>query len=263
MTAAGVVAVVVVMRRPDVTPPPVEVVAEVERVDGAFPVQPGTALREREWVETGPTTRLALRFPDGLSVRVDSRSRMQLVSTSILELASGGVYVDSGRRSAPIEVRTRFGTARDIGTQFETRLVGDVLQIRVRTGVVELRRPDGEPLHARAGTEVTLSGDDVRSRTIEGHGPAWMWAAALAPRFEIEGRSVAALLEHVSHEQGWSLRYADAALARDASSIVLHGSVAGLELEDALAAALATSDLIHRVEDGELVVSRRAERQRP
>jgi len=262
LAITGVVSAILV-RRADVTPAAVEEIAEVDRVDGAFPSAPGAPLREREWLETGGATRVALRLRDGTSVRVDAASRVQLLTSSAIALAAGGVYIDSGRRSAAIEVRTRLGTARDIGTQFETRLLDEALQIRVRTGIVELQRAGAEPVHARAGTELTLTDGNVSRRPIAGHGPEWSWVAALAPSFDIEGRSVGAFLEHVSHEQGWTLRYADAALARDASSIVLHGSVAGLALEEALAAALATSDLTYRVRDGELVVTRRTEGQRP
>ena len=122
---------------------------------------------------------------------------------------------------------------------------------------MELRRGRDDPVTARAGTELTLEGKEITKRPVHRDGPEWGWAAALAPPFDIEGRSVAAFVEHLSRERGWSLRYVDAALARDASGIILHGSVAGLEPEQALAAALASSDLVHRVRDGELLVSRR------
>jgi ferric-dicitrate binding protein FerR (iron transport regulator) len=250
------------MPRGDVAAPPAGIVAHVERVEGAFPLPPGAPLREREWIETTAPTRAALRLADGTSVRLDAGCRMRLLSVAAIELTHGGLYIDTDRESAGLEVRTAIGTARDIGTQFETRLTGGSLLVRVRTGVVELRRSDGAHVMAPAGTELTVRGNDTTRRSVARDGREWDWAAALAPRFDIEGRSVAAFLEHVSRERGWSLRYADAALARDASGIILHGSVAGLEPEDALAAALATSDLVHRVSEGELVVSRRAEEER-
>jgi ferric-dicitrate binding protein FerR (iron transport regulator) len=261
LAALGVTSTVALIRRGGVASPPPEVVAHVERVEGAFPLASGSTMREREWMETSAAARVALRLTDGTSVRLDSASRMRLLSPAVIELVHGGMYIDTGRMAAALEVRTVFGTVRDIGTQFETRLAAGSLRLRVRTGLVEFRRGSGEPLTARAGTELTVKGGETTSRPISGHGTEWAWVAALAPRFEIEGRSVAAFLEHISREQGWSLRYADAALARDASSIILHGSVTGLDAEDALAAALATSDLGHRVRDGELVVSRRMEQE--
>lgn len=262
LAAVGAAAIAFVMPRSDVVSPPAQILAHVERVEGTLPFAPGAPLREGDWVEMPPATRAALRLIDGASVRLDAGCRMRLLSPAAIELTHGGLYIDTERDSAGLEVRTAVGIARDIGTQFETRLTGGSLQIRVRTGVVEFRRQGRDTVTARAGTELTLHGNDVTSRSVARDGREWDWAAALAPRFDIEGRSVAAFLEHVSREHGWSLRYADAALARDASSIILHGSVAGLGPDEALEAALATSSLVHRVSDGELVVSRRSEEER-
>lgn len=261
LAVAGAAALAVMRPRAGVTPP-AAILAHVERVEGAFPLAAGDLLREREWVTTSSATRVSLRLSDGASVRLDAGCRMRLLSPAAIELTQGGLYIDTDRDSTGLEVRTPIGIARDIGTQFEARLAGSSLQIRVRTGVVELRRRDADAVTARAGTELTLRGNEITSRSVSRDGREWAWAAALAPRFDIEGRSVAAFLEHVSREHGWSLRYADAALARDASGIILHGSVAGLEPEEALGAALATSDLVHRVNDGELMVSRRSGEER-
>jgi len=262
MAAVGAAAFAILAPRSDVASPPAEILARVERVEGTLPFGPGASIRGGEWVETAASTRASLRLPDGTSVRLDAASRMRLLSPAAIELAQGALYVDTARESTGLEVRTAVGTLRDIGTQFETRLTAGSLQIRVRTGVVELRRPDGDAVTARAGTELTLRGNEVTSRSVSRDGREWEWAAALAPRFDIEGRSVAAFLEHVSRERGWSLRYTNAALARDASSIILHGSVVGLAPEEALGAALASSNLAHRITDGELVVSRRTEDER-
>ena len=249
------------MRRDVVVSPASRLVAKVEQVDGPFEHAAGVWLREGAWVETAPHSRVAMRLTGGTSVRLDAGSRARLISASIVELVDGALYVDTGGESGGLEVRTAVGTARDIGTQFDVRLFGRSLRVRVRTGVVELRREGGDhSVTARAGTEITVTGQETVTRPIAAYGSDWAWAASLAPRFDIEGRSVAAFLEHVSREQGWSLRYEDAALARDAASIILHGSVAGLEPDDALAAALATSNLEHHVRNGELTVSRRAER---
>ena len=57
------------------------------------------------------------------------------------------------------------------------------------------------------------------------------------------------------------MRYADAALAREASGIVLHGSVNGLPPREALDVAITTSGLQHRLESGELTVFRGSARE--
>ena len=254
--AAGLVLVVRLTKpREDVVAPMRETVATVERVDGEARLAPEDSVRTGEWVETGATARVALRLSDGTSVRLDTGSRTRLLSSTLIELAYGALYLDTGGDSKGLEVRTPMGTVHDVGTQFEIRLSDASLRLRVRTGVVEVRR-GAQSIPARPGTEVTLAAAGTVSRRVSAHGPEWEWAVNLAPAFEIEGRPLAAFLDHLSREHGWTLRYADAALARDASSIILHGSVNGLQPRDALEVALTTSGLFHRFRDGELLVSR-------
>ena len=131
--------------------------------------------------------------------------------------------------------------------------------MRVRSGVVEVRR-GAEIQSARPGTELMMSGGSSVSRTVEPYGSEWAWAAGVGPSFEIEGRPLAAFLEHLCREQGWTLAFTDATLARGASGIILHGSTEGLSPSDALAVVLATAGLTHRITDGELVVTRIAPR---
>jgi hypothetical protein len=73
---------------------------------------------------------------------------------------------------------------------------------------------------------------------------------------EIEGLTLAVYLERLARERGWELHYADPALADDASSIILHGSVNGLPPREALDIAINTSGLRHRLENGRLMVLR-------
>jgi ferric-dicitrate binding protein FerR (iron transport regulator) len=195
-------------------------------------------------------------------VRFDHGSRARLVSASVLELGAGAVYVDSGRQSPAsrnaLEVHTSFGVVRDIGTQFEVRLSNSSLRVRVRSGVVEVRRGvrGDDVSSARPGTELTLGPTGASSRAVMAYGPEWAWAASLAPAFEIEGRTLGAFLEYLCREQGWTLAYEDPKLTLEASGIILHGQTTGLQPSEALAVVLATTGLTHRFEDGALVVAR-------
>jgi hypothetical protein len=271
VTAAAAAAVLLIrVARVDPTPAPVPgVVATVERVAGIpYLVRPaGSSVAERvrlapggsvaagEWIETGEAARAALRLNDGASVRLDLLSRARLISSTVIELAAGAVYLDTGREATRLEVRTPLGSVHDIGTQFEVRLLAQAVRIRVRSGMVELRR-GGEPIAARAGTELTASAAGAVSQAIAPTGEDWAWAVSLGATFAIEGRTVAAFLEHVAREQGWVVRYGDPGLTRDASAIILHGSIAGLAPQDAVAVALSASGLGHRFEGEELVVFR-------
>jgi murein DD-endopeptidase MepM/ murein hydrolase activator NlpD len=249
------------------------IVAVVERVDGSPHLVTSAAsgdaralasrdeVRTGQWVQTGASARVALQFADGASVRIDRDSRVQVLSAGAIELASGAVYIDTGRTAGRFEVRTAVAIARDIGTQFEVRLVPNLttssfaIRVRVRTGTVELEQ-GGRIASGRAGTEVIFSGTGTISRPISAYGPEWDWTASLAPPFDIEGQMLSAFLGRVAHEHGWELRYADASLQREASEIVLHGSVTGLSPGHAVQVAITTSGLRYRLDNGDLVVMR-------
>jgi ferric-dicitrate binding protein FerR (iron transport regulator) len=215
----------------------------------------GETIRAGEWITTDANARTALRFADGTSVRLDVGSRLRPISSSGIELSAGAVYVDTVREAGRFEVRTAMATAFDVGTQFEVRLLDRTVRLRVRTGIVELK-DDTRSVSGRAGTEITLSATGAVSRPIVAHGSEWEWVASISPPLEMEGASVAAFLERVAREQGWTVRYADPALAREASGIVLHGSVHGLHPREIVDVAIAASGLRHRFENGELVVLR-------
>jgi hypothetical protein len=238
------------------TSPPAEPVATIEHIDGADPAgSRGRIVHTGEWIDTGSHTRTNLRFTDGTSVRLDTASRVFIISSSVIELAAGAVYVDSGQPHSRFEIRTAFATAHDIGTQFELRLIDDRLRLRVRTGVVELR-DRARLIAARPGTEITWSAVGAVSRPIEVHGPEWDWTSRAAAPAEMEGETLARFLDHVAREQGWTVAYADSSIARDAQAIVLHGSVLGLTAEQAIEVAIVSSGLQHQLESGALHVFR-------
>lgn len=245
-------------------------VASVERLDGSggrvsgrsaatlTSIQLADGVRVGDRIETDATSRVGLRLLEGVSVRLDHGSRARLLSATRIELGAGAVYVDSGPESPELEVHTSFGVVKDIGTQFEIRVDATSLRVRVRSGVVEVHR-GAEIVSARPGTELKVGAESITSRAVEPYGAEWAWTASVGPRFEIEGRPLAAFLEHLCREQGWTLAYADPALARGASGIILHGSTEGLTPLDALKIVLATTGLAHRFEDGELLVTRVAQ----
>ncbi len=262
--AAALVLVAGALRRDRGSSTPGAPVAQVERVtsDGVTrggAVVKGLALNEPiragEWIDTGPRLRVALRFLDGTSVRLDRDSRIRVLSARTIELSSGAVYVDTASESDRFEVRTPVALARDLGTQFEVRLLDRTLRLRVRTGIVQLTSR-ARSVAGRAGTEIAFSDRGAVSRPIPIHGPEWDWTASVSPSLDIEGLTLATFLERVTREHGWELSYDDAALARDASEIVLHGSVRDLSISDAVQVAVDTSGYRYRLEGGRLLVLR-------
>jgi hypothetical protein len=218
----------------------------------------GDALRPGSLVETADG-RVALRMASGHSVRLDADTRARLVSGSALALERGAAYVDSGPAGAAgsFEVRTPLGVARDVGTQFEVRLVqGDGLLVQVREGSVELRR-DGASHTAAAGTELRMDADGTLTRAaVARYGAPWDWVLEIAPGFDAAGRSLADLLDWAAREGGWELRFADDALAALAAETELHAPLAGLTPRQAVAVMVRGSNLTYRLEEGALLIER-------
>jgi len=274
-TVLAAAAIVILMVRMNVTRDsaraPEQAVATGERIEGApvlrrqaggrletLPLFPATSIRAEDVIETDGSSRASLRATGGSSVRIDRGSRIRLVAPAVVELVEGAVYIATSEGSRNFEVRTPIGTVHDVGTQFEVRLAETSLRVRVRSGRVEIRRRAGV-VPAGAGSETTVTSRGVDARHVSPYGPEWDWTTGLAAAFDIEGRSLEAYLDHVTREQGWTLRYANPALAGAASRAVLHGSIEGLKAEDALGVALATSGLQYRLRDGEVLVSRPAD----
>ena len=255
----------VILEQPAAPIPLVALVATIDQLEGLprrlldpdsvtdSAIRLGDSIRVGEWIVTDERARVGLRFRDGTSVRLDALSRARLLSAGMIELVAGAVYVDTERESGRFEVRTSLATARDVGTQFEVRLVDEGLRLRVRSGLVELT-DGGRRVSGSGGTEVMFSEGGAVSRPFAPHGSDWEWTTRISPVVEIEGLALATFLDRLAREQGWTLRYQDPALAKQASQIVLHGSVKGLRPQDALDVAIATSGLHHRLERGELSV---------
>lgn len=212
-------------------------------------------------VETGRGSgdHLALRTTTGLALRLDAGTRLRLDGADRVTLERGAVYVDSGPAGHGIAVATPLGVARDLGTRFEVRLLGDgspALRVRVRDGQVEVAAP-GVKAAAGAGVELTVGGDGSVHRTaVPAHGPDWQWVIAAAPPFQLEGRSLADFLAWVTTETGWSVVYDDPSLAASAATISLHGSLAGLPADQAPGVVLPGAALDYRLEESILRVSR-------
>jgi ferric-dicitrate binding protein FerR (iron transport regulator) len=221
----------------------------------ATPLSMSTPIYPDDVIDTDAESRVGLQLGDGSSIRIDRGSRVRFLTPVVLEVIAGAAYVATADRSQGFEVRTTMGNLRDVGTQFEVRLTPSLLRLRVRTGIVEIRRGTGIDT-AAAGTETTVTTTGIAVRPVRAYGSEWEWTTAVAPAFAIEGRTLGSYLEHLAAEQGWTLYYADPAVAEMATRNILHGSVEGLNAEDALGVVLVTSGLEYRLRSGELSVSR-------
>lgn len=252
-------------------PPPLSIApaAFIEVVSGSVEIDPpGEAPRiessatERgietgSGLRTGPSDRAAIRLLDGAIVRIDVESALRLPAAGVIELDSGGVYVDSAR-GGPVEVRTPLGSARDIGTQFEVRSETATLTVKVRRGAVAVQPRTGPPMTIESGTAVSLGANGSRSTALLGATSSeWTWTVAVASTPEIEGMSVADLLDWISSETGVAIRYENAETERFARSTVLHGSLGRLRPEQIAATVLPGAGL-QAEERGDALLIRRA-----
>lgn len=215
----------------------------------------GRMLLEGSRLTTREEQRVAIRMAGGASLRLDQNSAIELGRSDEIRLLAGGVYVDAAAGDRPTVVRTPLGVTRDIGTQFEVRLESRMLRVRVREGTVVVDRGRG---HRRltAGSELTVDAGAERTSDLAPDDPVWGWVQAVAPRIDIEGRSVADFAIRASRESGVPVRYADAEAGRIASASILHGAVEGLPPLEALEAVLPTAGLEARRDAGVLVIGR-------
>ena len=226
---------------------------------GGEPIHAGAVIETEAGDALGaPTGRAAIRLTGGQSVRLDGGSRVRFASRSSMVLERGALYVDSDS-GANVEVRTALGVVRDIGTQFEVRLLPGsqatpALRVRVREGSVELTSHDQAHLVV-AGEELRTSGDGRVERAASPiYGPHWDWVLETAKVPDVAGRPLKDFLDWAEREGGWTVRFADRATTDVAAKTVLHGDVRDLSLTEAASVVLAGSGLDYRLEDGTFFV---------
>jgi ferric-dicitrate binding protein FerR (iron transport regulator) len=233
-------------------------VAEITRVDGHLLVRPESqAAREitvaqsvstGETIQTDDRSRAAMRFGDGVSLRLDRDTIVKVASADELVLTAGALYVDSGietqgKKHTPLTITTDAGSVRHVGTQYQVRTHADEMEVSVREGRVMIANAAGTSSGvAGERIRVTPRGEIVRS-TVPAHDPSWRWAAHTAPLFDINEHSFASFAEWVARETGRKVVYESSEAQRTANEVMLRGSIAGLDPDTALNAVLSTTQL--------------------
>ncbi|MGB5131309.1 MAG: FecR domain-containing protein [Steroidobacteraceae bacterium] len=222
-------------------------------------IRDGESVGSGETLMTGPGGRVAVQLPGGVSVRLDQDTRITLASAGKFEIESGALYVDAGRAGAQtpqFEVVTPTGSLHHVGTQYEVRLLGSAVRVRVREGRVEWSDGSGVTSRASAGEQLTFGpGDAVKRGTTPVFGESWDWVAATTPGIEIDGRPLADFLSWAGRELGCDVVFSPADIENEAAGIVVHGSIAGLTPAQALDAVLATTRLQAQLDGGRIIVS--------
>jgi ferric-dicitrate binding protein FerR (iron transport regulator) len=225
-------------------------------------VDTGATLMSGDAVETGPRGRAGVALPGGISARLDGDTRIRLASAERIVIERGALYVDSGAghsAESKLQVDTPEGSVRHVGTQYEVRLDGAAVRLRVREGRVEWQSSSGRSEQGRAGEQLTIAaGGEVLRAASPTYGESWNWVAAAAPTIDIDGRPLVDVLAWASRELGCDVRYASEATREEAAAVVVHGSIAGLTPRQALDSVLATTTLRGILEGGRLTISGQA-----
>lgn len=223
-------------------------------VHGA-PLLAGTRLR------TDASGRAALRLAMDTSLRIGVSTDLLLGSGNRVELFDGRIYLDTrGTRSGTVEIVTRFGTLRDVGTQFEVLATGTTLRVRTREGAVTLTRgPTKTVLQCAASEELRIdSRGHVERGSITAHDADWAWVEMLAESPLGPELPLLQFLDWVARETGRGLRYDSPETETRVRKVILHGTTPELAPVQALEIALATTDIEYSLlDDGTILLRQR------
>jgi ferric-dicitrate binding protein FerR (iron transport regulator) len=233
-------------------------VATIARIDGSLelaasdaeaPVaaRVGRQVAVGETLRTDARTRIALVFNGGPSLRIDAGSTVEFAAPDRLVLNTGAVYIDSDpslpHNDDSLEVETRAGVVRHLGTQYQIRQDARVVVISIREGRVEIAGSQGAN-RASAGEVLRISsGGSIERTSISSYDASWRWAVDAAPPFDIDNQPLSSFLNWVARETGKRIVYASAQAQKAAQDVVLRGSIAGLNPESSLSVVLSTTEL--------------------
>lgn len=251
-------------------PPPW--VAQVDRSVGRLELAHGEEWRPLEKsgrIAAGARLRTAaesgagLLMSNGSSLRVSAETLLRLVTPLEISLEQGLIYIDSGPETpGDVVVRAGRATVREKGTQFAVHAASAGLGVSVREGSVSVAVAD-TTFEAGAGERLELMPSGaVRRGAISANDPQWQWALALAPSFDTDGRSLTEFLNWVSRETGRAVTFVTPAIQRAANGTMLHGSITGLDPDDALSAVMATTDFEYELVGTQIVIRSRGDRHR-
>lgn len=209
------------------------------------PLRSGAPLLVGQLLQTSDDARALLSFPDGMEVRIDRTSRVQVDSPSALRLLDGTLYVDtrsSREGEHALAILTSAGVVRHVGTRFEVRVDDGDMRVRVRDGTALFTGADDAVLLIASGQQLVVA--DGQASLAAGPGAAdaaWEWTGAISPTFDIEGRSLYDSVEWLGHEAGLQIVYANDAVLERAKAVRVHGNIEGLATREALVAVLTGS----------------------
>ncbi|MFC4308503.1 FecR domain-containing protein [Steroidobacter flavus] len=214
--------------------------------DSALPaIAPGEFVVAGESLRTDAHSRAALRWPGGLSLRLDHETTIKLQSPTRVALAHGTVYVDAPDHDAPLSIATPLGVVHHIGTQYMVVALPDSLDVSIREGRVSIDS-NASSVIASAGERIRVNAAGAVERTtISATDDSWQWTVSATPAFQIDNQPLAAFLAWISRQTGRPVVFESPQAQSAAAQVILKGSIDGLDLDTALSVVLSTTRL-HR-----------------
>lgn len=259
-SAAAVIAMVLLDRPAGVASDDARTFAAVALFDGGvFLTRKGQQRRLRstetdaayvgDRIETSDGARLALRLDNGLQLRLNDETTIEITDSEAVELVAGMIYLDvpPSVPQAEFAVVSAYGTVQHVGTQYSAEIADDGLVVRVREGETRVRSGaidgTGRAHTAIAGQQLELSaGGSAEVTAFSRNDPHWAWAEDLARTSFDDPRSVLALLEWAARETGRSMQLEPGA-ARDRAEDIVLNQINGLSPSDLLSVIRSTTDL--------------------
>jgi hypothetical protein len=216
-----------------------------------------SSLNRSSSIRTGDNAYLSITLASGMNVRVDENSEVQLSGIHQISLEKGRVYIDSYARSADdnFVVKTLYGQATDIGTQFAVATAEDGWIIQVREGLVVVQDEGIEKSIGEGGRISISAADEYTTSTVNSTDSSWQWAENVLPTFDIEGKSLDAYLIWFSRETGTEVTFRSELARSAAASTMLSGSIDGFKPGESLEIVLSATDfeLIDKNDDSVLI----------
>jgi len=200
-------------------------------------------------------SRMAIRWLNGESIRLDENTELRLNSASEIDLRAGRIYVDTAEAgpTAELAITIPAGLVRHLGTRYMTAVSADGTSVSVREGQVLLEAQGVETVADR-GEQLKVNTAGAHSlEKISVYGSQWQWTEELAPAFSSDGRSIADFLDWVAHESGRVVEFDSPEAEKMANDTQLRGQVE-MEPMSALAVVMQTSDLASEISAGTIVV---------
>lgn len=132
---------------------------------------PALMLTLRADYRTGTGDVRTVRLPDGTNMMLDSGSAISIDykrDGRTVHLLAGRAWFDVRHESRPFMVEAMGGVTRDIGTAFEVRRVGDMVETAVTQGLVRVEVPSKSVDGRRAG--ILLTAGQRSHYSANGHG---------------------------------------------------------------------------------------------